>query len=531
MAFRRSSGVLLHPTSLPGGFGIGDLGPAAFEFIDLLASGGQRLWQVLPLGPTGYGDSPYQCFSAFAGNTLLISPELLVEDGLLSAGHLKVAPTTDVGAADVGATFRWPDSDSVDFPAVIAHRQSLWPHVLERFDAAGASPMRDRFERFCREQAAWLNDFVLFMAVKEAHGHASWTEWERDIAHRDAAAMTTWSVRCAREIRLHTLTQFLFFEQWQRVRDACHARSIQIMGDLPIFVAHDSADVWSRQELFRLEDDGQPSVLAGVPPDYFSATGQLWGNPHYNWDALRGSGFAWWVERFESLLTLVDAVRIDHFRGFEASWEVPARSTTATNGEWVKGPGAALFEEIRSALKLEHLPFVAENLGVITPDVEALRRRFELPGMAILQFAFGTDPQAPDFKPHNYPRNLVVYTGTHDNDTTVGWWTSAVGHSTRSDADISAERDHATRYLGLEGRPFDKAQGKEIHWEFIRAVLASVADTAIVPAQDLLGLGSEARMNRPGTASGNWRWRLRSGQLTQDTMRRLGVLAQTYDRA
>jgi len=257
----------------------------------------------------------------------------------------------------------------------------------------------------------------------------------------------------------------------------------------------------------------------------------LWGNPHYHWDALRRSGFAWWVERFESLLTLVDAVRIDHFRGFEASWEVPARSTTATNGEWVKGPGAALFEVIRSALKLEHLPFVAENLGVITPDVEALRRRFELPGMAILQFAFGTDPQAPDFKPHNYPRNLVVYTGTHDNDTTVGWWTTAVGHSTRSDVDIAAERDHATRYLGLEGRPFDNAQGKEIHWEFIRAVLASVADTAIVPVQDLLGLGSEARMNRPGTASGNWRWRLRSGQLTQDTMRRLGVLAQTYDRA
>ena len=522
MAFRRSSGVLLHPTSLPGGFGIGDLRPAAVEFIDLLASGGQRLWQVLPLGPTGYGDSPYQCFSAFAGNTLLISPARLIEDGLLSEGHLKVAPTSDAGAADEGAALRRPESDEVDFPAVIAHRQSLWPRVLERFDAMGANSMRDRFDRFCREQAGWLDDFALFMAVKEAHGHAPWTAWDADIAHRDPAAMATWSARCAREIRLHTLTQFLFFEQWQRVRDACHARSIQIMGDLPIFVAHDSADVWARQDLFRLEDDGQPSVLAGVPPDYFSATGQLWGNPHYNWDALRRSGFSWWVERFRSLLTLVDAVRIDHFRGFEASWEVPARSTTATNGEWVKGPGAPLFEEVRSALKLEHLPFVAENLGVITPDVEALRRRFELPGMAILQFAFGTDPQAPDFKPHNYPRNLVVYTGTHDNDTTVGWWTTAVGHSTRSDADISAERDHATRYLDLEG--------KEIHWEFIRAVIASVADTAIVPAQDLLGLGSEARMNRPGTASGNWRWRLRPGQLTEDTMRRLGLLTETYDR-
>jgi 4-alpha-glucanotransferase len=318
------------------------------------------------------------------------------------------------------------------------------------------------------------------------------------------------------------LTQFLFFEQWQRVRQACHARSIQIMGDLPIFVAHDSADVWARQELFRLDDNGLPTVLTGVPPDYFSATGQLWGNPHYRWDVLGRTRYAWWVERFRALLALVDEVRIDHFRGFEASWEVPANSSTAMHGEWVKGPGAALFDEVRSALKLAHLPFVAENLGVITPDVEALRQRFGLPGMAILQFAFGTDPQAPDFKPHNYPRNLVVYTGTHDNDTTVGWWTSAIGHSTRSDADIAAERDFATRYLGLERR--------QIHWEFIRAVMASVADTAIVPAQDLLGLGSDARMNRPGTASGNWRWRLIPGQLTQDTMRTLAVMAEAYDR-
>jgi 4-alpha-glucanotransferase len=530
MSFPRSSGVLLHPTSLPGGFGIGDLGPAAYEFIDLLAAGGQRLWQVLPLGPTGYGDSPYQCFSAFAGNPLLISPAQLIEDGLLSEdqlseGHLKVAPAYDTEAhvrtADVGGAFRRPDS--VDFPAVIAHRQSLWPGVLDRFEAAGSGPMRDRFDRFRRAQAHWLDDFALFMAVKEAHGHAPWTAWDTRIAHRDPAAIANWSTRCAREIRLHMLTQFLFFEQWQGVRSACHARSIQIMGDLPIFVAHDSADVWARQDLFRLDGAGQPTVLAGVPPDYFSATGQLWGNPHYDWDALAQSNYAWWVARFRALLALVDSVRIDHFRGFESSWEVPAGSTTATTGAWVKGPGAALFDEVRAALKLEHLPFVAENLGVITPEVEALRTRFEFPGMAILQFAFGTDPQAPDFKPHNYPRNLVVYTGTHDNDTTVGWWTSAIGHSTRSDADIAAEREHATRYLRLDGR--------DIHWDFIRAVMASVADTAIVPAQDLLGLGSGARMNRPGTASGNWRWRLRPGQLTTDTMRRLGAIAETYDRS
>jgi 4-alpha-glucanotransferase len=516
MPFRRASGVLLHPTSLPGGFGIGDLGPAALDFIGLLASGGQRLWQVLPLGPTGYADSPYQCFSAFAGNTLLISPELLIEDGLLGAG--------DVGTAVPGPNdVEDGSAHNVDFPAVIAHRQSLWPRVLDRFDAAGASPMRDRFERFCHEQAFWLDDFGLFMAIKEAHGHEAWTAWDAAIAHRDPAALAAWSARSARAIRLHKLTQFLFFEQWRRLRQACHARSIQIMGDLPIFVAHDSADVWARQELFRLDADGRPTVLAGVPPDYFSADGQLWGNPHYRWDVLRDSGYAWWVERFRALLTLVDCIRIDHFRGFEASWEVPADSSTAIHGAWVKGPGASLFEEVRSALALEQLPFVAENLGVITPAVEALRRQFGLPGMAILQFAFGTDPQAPDFKPHNYPRNLVVYTGTHDNDTTAGWWTGSIGHSTRSAADIADEREHATRYLGLEGR--------EVHWEFIRAVMASVADTAIVPAQDLLGLGSEARMNRPGTASGNWRWRLRPGQLTRETMRRLGVLAVTYDRA
>jgi 4-alpha-glucanotransferase len=509
MSFRRSSGVLLHPTSLPGGFGIGDLGPAALEFIEQLASARQRLWQVLPLGPTGYGDSPYQCFSAFAGNTLLISPDLLIEDGLLTK-------------AEAG-TRSDPQSAVVDFPSVIAHRQSLWPRVLERFDAAGSGPTQGRFDRFCQEQATWLDDFALFMAVKDAHDLVPWTQWEPDIARHEPAALTRWSARCARDIRLHKLTQFLFFEQWQRLRDACRARSMQIMGDLPIFVAHDSADVWARQELFRLDENGQPTVLAGVPPDYFSATGQLWGNPHYRWDAIAATGYAWWVERFRSLLRLVDSVRIDHFRGFEAAWEIPAGSPTAAGGRWVKGPGAALFDAVRASLGKEDLPFVAENLGVITPEVEALRRRFDFPGMAILQFAFGTDPQAPTFKPHNYERNLVAYTGTHDNDTTVGWWTSAVGHSTRSSADIDKEHEQTHRYFG-------GVQEQELHWAFIRAVLASVADTAIVPAQDLLGLGNEARMNRPGTASGNWRWRLRAGQLTPDALHRLAALSETYDR-
>jgi 4-alpha-glucanotransferase len=506
--FPRASGVLLHPTSLPGRFGIGDLGAAAIEFVDTLAAAGQRLWQVLPLGPTGYGDSPYQCFSASAGNPLLISLDVLVEQGLLSPTEARGDhPFTD---------------GAVDFPAVLAHRQAIWPRVLDRFEAAAPPTVRDRFARFCHAQAAWLDDFALFMAAKAAHAHVAWTMWEPDIAHRDPAAVARWSARCDRSIRQHKLTQFLFFEQWARVRDACRERSIAIMGDLPIFVAHDSADVWARRELFRLEPDGRPTVVAGVPPDYFSTTGQLWGNPHYRWDALAGTGYAWWVDRFRALLNLVDRIRIDHFRGFAAAWEVPRDATTAVQGEWVAGPGAALFDAVQSALGAEWLPFVAENLGVITPDVERLRERFGFPGMAILQFAFGTDPQAPDFKPHNYPRNRVAYTGTHDNDTTRGWWSGEVGHSTRSTADITNEREHARRYLGIDDA--------EMHWDFIRAVLASVADTAIVPAQDVLGLGSEARMNRPGTIGGNWQWRLLPGQLTHEIAGRLAVMAATYDR-
>jgi 4-alpha-glucanotransferase len=508
MAFPRASGVLLHPTSLPGRFGIGDLGAGALEFIDWLADAGQRIWQVLPLGPTGYGDSPYQCFSALAGNPLLISLDRLIDQGLL----------TPVEADD-----RCFPADEIDFPAVIAHRQAMWPRVLDRFDASAPREMRDRFERFCHEQAAWLDDFSLFMAVKAAHADRAWITWDPAIARREPAAMRQWIERCRQNIRVHKLTQFLFWEQWQRVREACRARSIAIMGDLPIFVAHDSADVWAHRDLFKLDGDGHPTVVAGVPPDYFSATGQLWGNPHYRWDVLERTGYAWWIERFRSLLALVDRIRIDHFRGFVASWEIPGGATAAVQGAWVSGPGSALFEAVRAALGTSDLPFVAENLGVITPEVEGLRQQLGLPGMAILQFAFGTDPQAPDFKPHNYPRNRVAYTGTHDNDTTMGWWRGGVGHSTRSASELAQEREFARRYLGLDGR--------DVHWEFIRAVLASVADGAIVPAQDLLGLGSDARMNRPGTVSGNWRWRMRRGELTRDIAQHLAALTTVYDRS
>jgi 4-alpha-glucanotransferase len=437
----------------------------------------------------------------------LISLDVLIEDGLLAESEASGAPPFVPG--------------SVDYENVIAHRQALWPLVLERFDAS-APAILDRFDRFCQAQARWLDDFVLFMAVKDAHGQVAWTDWEADIAARDPAAVARWSSRLSREVRLHKLTQFLFFDQWARVRAQCHARSIEILGDLPIFVAHDSADVWSRRELFRLDATGQPTVVAGVPPDYFSATGQLWGNPHYDWTRLEQTGYAWWIDRIRTTLTLVDRVRLDHFRGFVAAWEVAGGATSAMHGEWRPAPGASLLEAIRRALAIEALPFVAENLGVITPDVEALRNRFGFPGMAILQFAFGTDPQAPDFRPHNYGRNLVAYTGTHDNDTTVGWWTGGAGHSTRSQEDIARERDYARRYLRLDTGA--------VHWEFIRGVLASVADTAIVPAQDVLGLGSEARMNQPGIASGNWRWQLHPGQFTAELARRLRVLTETYER-
>jgi 4-alpha-glucanotransferase len=507
MRSARSAGVLLHPTSLPGPFGIGDLGPKAVEFVEFLGAAGQRVWQVLPLGPTGYGDSPYQALSTFAGNPLLVSLDLLIADGLLTK-------------SEAGEPQRFASGD-VDYEAVNAHRRALWPRMLQRFDI-GPAVFRDRFDQFCAAQAKWLDDYALFMAIKEAQDHVPWTKWETDIAARDPTAVASWSKRLANEVRLHKLIQFLFFAQWRRLKAECAARAIDILGDLPIFAAHDSADVWSRRELFRLDADGCPTVLAGVPPDYFSESGQLWGNPHYDWRRMERSGYAWWIDRVRTLLMLVDRIRLDHFRGFVAAWEVPHEASTAMMGKWQPGPGAALFETLQRSLGAATLPFVAENLGVITPEVETLRQRFGLPGMAILQFAFGTDPQAHDFKPHNYSRDLVVYTGTHDNDTTIGWWTGAIGHSTRSDADVEREREHARRYLQLG----DQA----IHWAFIQAALSSVAHTAIIPAQDLLGLDSHARMNRPGEPAGNWRWRLLEGQLTRHVAQRLAGLTEIYER-
>jgi 4-alpha-glucanotransferase len=498
MRFPRSSGILLHPTSLASPYGIGDLGAEARRFVDFLAEAGQTLWQVLPLGPTGFGDSPYQCFSAWAGNPLLISLERLVEQGWLDASALSGAPALP--------------EDRVDFERLIPWKTA----VLE-----SAAQHDSRFEAFCGANENWLDDFALFIALKERHQGVGWTQWEPGARDRDPKSLAQWRRELAGPIAAQKFLQFVFFEQWGELREYARARGIRIMGDLPIYVAHDSADVWANRQFFQLDARGNPTVVSGVPPDYFSKTGQLWGNPIYRWDALARDGYRWWLDRFRATFQMVDMIRLDHFRGFEAYWEVPAGELTAVNGRWVKGPGSALFRAAKESLG--ELPLVAENLGVITPEVEAIRDEFGFPGMAVLQFAFGTDPQAPTFRPHNYPREVVAYTGTHDNDTTVGWWRSeGSGDSTRSDQDIRRERDFAMRYLNTDG--------SEIHWTLIRALEASVADTVLIPMQDALGLGTEARMNQPATLGGNWRWRYRAGALKPELGRRLRELAELYDR-
>ena len=503
----RISGLLLHPTSLPGPWGIGDLGPEARAFVEFLAGAKQGLWQVLPLGPTGYGDSPYQCFSAFAGNPLLVSLDDLVERGLLAGSALAKAPAFPEGR--------------VDFEAVQRFKLPLLEKAFQAFEVEAGAEAREAFESFCAAAAHWLDDFALFMALKAEHKGRPWHRWQRALAVREAKALEEARTRLAPRLGSLRFTQYLFFEQWRALHALCRRSGIRVMGDIPIFVAHDSADVWAHPELFYLAADGHPSFVAGVPPDYFSATGQLWGNPLYRWDVIARTGYHWWIERFRDMLGLVDLVRLDHFRGFEAYWEIPGGAKTAIGGRWVKGPGAAFFDALQAALG--PLPIVAENLGLITPEVEALREHYGFPGMAILQFAFGTDSSADSFKPHNYPRNLVVYTGTHDNDTIAGWWRAGVGDSTRTHKEVEEEQALTKLYLGTDGT--------EIHWVFVRAALASVADTAIVPVPDLLGLGSEARMNLPGRGGGNWGWRLEEGQLTETLRKRLGRLTEIYGRA
>jgi 4-alpha-glucanotransferase len=507
MNFPRGSGVLLHPTSLPGVHGVGDFGPEAYRFADFLHSAGQKFWQVLPLNPTGYGDSPFQCFSASAGNPLLISLDRLAEEGLLSRDDLRSSPVFPI--------------ERVDYGAVIAFKMPLLQRAATNFFASASSEDRRRFEEFCEANATWLDDFALFMALKAVHNMIAWTKWTPDIAGRESEAMKRWSERLSSAIDSQKFLQYEFTRQWQQLRVYGKQRDIRIIGDIPIYVAHDSADVWSNRQFFLLDEGGRPQTIAGVPPDYFSATGQCWGNPIYNWPLLKQTGYRWWVERLRSALRLYDVVRIDHFRGFEAYWEVPGLETTAINGRWVKGPGRELFSVLRK--ELGDLPIIAENLGVITPEVEDIRHEFGFPGMAILQFAFGNDPQAPTFKPHNYVHDLVAYTGTHDNDTVVGWWNSSgAGDSTRTVADVAKEHAYARAYLGFKDDP--------IHWVLIRGIMSSVANTAIAPMQDILGLGSEARMNLPGSSSGNWKWRMEPGTATAEMAGKLKQMVTLYDR-
>lgn len=506
MSFPRTSGVLLHPTSLPSRFGIGDLGGGAYQFADFLASTGQHLWQLLPLGPAGYGNSPYQCLSVFAGNPLVISPERLVADELLERVDVNDAPCLSM--------------DRVDYEAVTEFKMTLLKKSFQTFERKATRHKHKAFEVFC-QQNAWLEAYALFMALKEVHGFAAWNTWEEDIRTRHPKSMERWRTKLDREIRYHKYQQYLFFEQWSELKKCCNDREIRFIGDVPMFVALDSVEVWLHPEMFYLDDRGKPIVVAGVPPDYFSRTGQLWGNPLYRWNVMAKNGYVWWIERLRAARNLVDIIRLDHFRGFEKYWEVPATDATARNGRWVPGPGARLFETVQKALG--SLPIIAEDLGVITPEVETLREQFGFPTMRVLQFAFGSDLDADDYRPDNYPRHCVVYTGTHDNDTTIGWFRGeADGDSTQAKKERQKEKQVALSYLGTDGH--------EINWDFIRLALMSAADTAIIPMQDVLGLGNEARMNLPGRAEGNWCWRFRPDMLTEEIKTRLKELTALSGR-
>ncbi|MGB7201063.1 MAG: 4-alpha-glucanotransferase [Pyrinomonadaceae bacterium] len=506
MSFERASGILLHPTSLPGDFGIGDFGSEAFKFVDFLREAGQAYWQILPLGPTGYGDSPYQCFSAFAGNTLLLSPEKLVEDNLL----------------DNAAVSEHPDfpAHRVDFSSVPKWKNEILAQAYKGFHRITSVDIRGKFEKFCLQNAWWLDDYALYRVIKADQQQKPWYEWPDELRLRDAKAIVKAGEELFEQIQAEKFSQFLFFRQWFELKRYANKKGIKVIGDIPIFIALDSADVWCNQNKFKLNADGTAKVIAGVPPDYFSKTGQLWGNPICDWDAMREDNFSWWTTRVHFTLTTVDIVRVDHFRGFCAAWEVPGKDKTAENGRWVDVPGRELFVGLKQSLG--QLPMIAEDLGVITPDVEELRDAFDLPGMRILQFAFGGDANNHDL-PHNYIKNCVAYTGTHDNDTTAGWWRSHADNTSASDENRNNRvREHCLKYLDSDG--------KEIHWDFVHAVWASVADTAMAPMQDILGIGTTGRMNLPATTADNWQWRLMADSIKDEYTNRLRELTETYGR-
>ncbi len=491
----RHAGLLVHPTSLPSRFGIGDFGPAADAFLDWAASAGQSIWQVLPLGPTAYGNAPYGCLSAFAGNPMLISPERLLEEGLLDASVLDPRPRFPRARLDYEGVAGW--KERVLRASFARFRESPPDGVAEAFRAFRSAP-----------EQHWLEDWALFSALKDRYEGAHWTEWDVDLSRREPEALAAARLVLAEELDYRRYLQFLFFRQWERVRNAAKDRGLAVLGDIPIYVAHDSADVWARRELFTVDEDGRQETVAGVPPDYFSRTGQLWGNPLYRWDVMEEHGFSWWIERVRANLRLVDILRIDHFRGLASFWEVPAGSETAISGCWVPAPGSKLFAAIRAALG--DLPLVAEDLGDITQDVCDLLEETGLPGMRILQFAF--DGHDHEYLPHRHVLNSIVYTGTHDNNTTRSWFDGL-------------SRDTQERVLDYAG-----ASAETIEWDLIRLAYTSVAKIAIVPLQDVFGLGEEARMNVPGKPSGNWLWRARKEDFTPRRAERLRRLAELTGR-
>jgi 4-alpha-glucanotransferase len=499
MSFPRAAGILLHPSSLPSRGGIGDFGPAAYRFLDFLASARQGLWQVLPLGPLGYGNSPYSSTSAFAGNPLLISLERLAERGWIDPGKI------DAAKFYVSSTSSGP----IEYDQVFAKKMPLLFDAARTFLRSGSPDALRRFEKFRTDNAWWLDDFVLFDALRARHKLESWNLWPHDLAHREPAALEEARQELAPDIAIRSALQFAFYEQWRALRRYCAERAIRVVGDVAIFMNHDSADVWTHRELFRLTENLEPEVVAGVPPDFFSKTGQRWGNPLYRWDVMKERGYEWWVQRLRWATQNCDYIRLDHFRGFEQFWEIPASEPTAVNGRWVDGPRDDLFVKLREALG--GLPFFAEDLGYITPEVHALRERLQIPGMAVLQFGFG-DEGAHIYLPHR-AAGKVIYTGTHDNDTVVGWWNSGASEY---------ERRNAEAYVG---RCEDG-----IHWALIRAAHSSPASLSIIPLQDVLGLGSEARMNTPSLHGGNWRWRFDEGRLTSELAAKLALLAEVTDR-
>jgi 4-alpha-glucanotransferase len=497
MKFGRASGVLLHPTSLAGDFGIGDFGDEAFKFIDFLRDARQAYWQMLPLGPTGYGDSPYQCFSAFAGNTLLISPEKLGKDGLLTNSKLK-PPATECG------------SDRIDYGSVYNSKGEILRDAFRGFQRTTSVALNDGFKKFTRENGWWLDDYALYRAIKTEQKQKPWYEWMDELKLRDETAIRRLREQLAEQVDAEKFFQFIFFRQWFDLRKYANENGIKIIGDMPLFVALDSSDVWCNHDHFKLNADGSAKVVAGVPPDFFSKTGQLWGNPIYDWEAMRSDDFSWWTARMHFTLKMFDVVRIDHFRGLSSTWEVPGNDKTAESGQWVEVPGSELFTALECSMG--DLPVIAEDLGFVTPEVNKLRDEFGIAGMKILQFAFGGDAQNHDL-PHNYISNCVAYTGTHDNDTTVGWWRSIK----------VSEREFCKKYLNSDG--------KEINWDLIRTAWASVADTAITPMQDILGIGSEGRMNLPATTVNNWQWRMKKDAIRPEHVKRLRSLSEIYGRA